>query len=180
LGAGLGLDAVRGEEEAGRQGGDEDGGADERGGAVAGVGGQVVAGGVDSTRAGRADGGRSGRQDLISRSRGVIAWEQHIAVLNAVAAGTRNLAILAEVARLWTAAIEQTPAGDPCRARYWTRLAAAQVTRFALTGSAADLDGAIGVHRHPLDAYFGGAGGDTGQPGSRAGGGAAGGGAVSG
>jgi len=120
------------------------------------------------------------RQDLISRGRGVIAWEQPIAVLNAVAAGTRNLAILAEVARLWTAAIEQTPAGDPRRARYWTRLAATQVTRFELTGSAADIDGAIGVHRHAQDAYFGGAGGDTGQPGSRAGGGAASGGGVGG
>src|SRR5262249_43621525 len=108
------------------------------------------------------------RQDLISRSHGVIAWEQHIAVLNAVAAGTRNLAILAEVARLWTAAIEQTPAGDPCRARCWTRLAATRVTRFELTGSAADLDGAIGAHRHALDVYFGRAGGGgTGQPGSR-------------
>ena len=59
------------------------------------------------------------RQDLISRTRGVIAWEHHRAVLDRAAASAGSVAVLAEVALLWTAALEQTPAGDPGRARYW-------------------------------------------------------------
>jgi len=97
------------------------------------------------------------RQDLISRTRGVIAWEHHIAVLDQAAASAGSVAVLAEVALLWTAALEQTPAGDPGRARYWARLAAAQVTRFELTGAPADLDAAIGLYRRALDADFSGA-----------------------
>jgi hypothetical protein len=92
------------------------------------------------------------QQDLISRTRGVIAWEHHIAVLDKVAASTRSAAILAEVALLWTAAIEQTPVGDPARARYWDRLTTARVTRFELTGAPADLAAAVEVSQAALAA----------------------------
>jgi hypothetical protein len=47
------------------------------------------------------------RQSLISSTRGAIAWERHIAVLDMVAADTHSDAIAAEVARLHVAALSQ-------------------------------------------------------------------------
>jgi MFS family permease len=106
-------------------------------------------------------------QGLISASRGVIAWEHHAAVLEEVAAMVVGSVPLVDAAALlWTAALEQTPGGDPARGRYWRRLCATQLTRFGLTGSAADLDGAINMCRRALESGFAASGAVL-QPGHR-------------
>jgi hypothetical protein len=95
-------------------------------------------------------------QDSISQTHGVFAWERHIAVLDDVATRAGSTAVVDAAALLWSAAINDSQEGSPAWAGYWRRFCATQMTRFKVTGSAADLDKAISLCRRVLDSASGG------------------------